>query len=302
MSTFKNRNLNPHRLQIGVQLALIFFIFVSPFACSRNNIMPPPPKADPIHGLSTPRIAVFPFQNRTEEAGIAHLVRVSFYSHLSARPFRDIELAVVDASVQNPTAQARNPSQIRELGRTVGADLVITGEIFDFHRVYVGVYSQMGVEAGIHVWDVATGRRIWSEQHRVDSHEGGLPFNPLEIPLIGVRSGYHLRDRNKIRIVDELSRHLAGRVPMPRSSSRIPAARPFELQVHAFSDRLRAANVIYDLRNQGYPAYLKSTTIRDATWHRVILGPYESRREAEEIRSRLPQNLASGAFVREGAP
>lgn len=302
MSMFRNRNLKLSRLQVGVRLALAFFVFGSLFACGKNNVMAPPPKADPVQGLSTPRIAVFPFQNRTGEAGIAHLVRVSVYSHLSARPFRDIELAIIDAHSQNPPANTLKPNQIQELGRAVGADLVMTCEILDFHRVYVGVYSQMSLTAGIHVWDVAAGRRIWSDQHQVDSHEGGLPFNPLEIPLIGVRSGYHLRDRNKIRIVDELSRHLAGRVPMPMSSSRAPTAKRFELQVHAFSDRLRAEDIIHDLRNRGYPAYLRSTTIQDTRFHRVILGPYESRKEAEETRSRLPLNLSTGAFVREGTP
>jgi hypothetical protein len=265
--------------------------------CGAERIPLPPPKADPVQGLSTPRIAVLPFTSRSREAGIAHLFRVSLYSHLCARPFRDIELPVVDVRLGREPGSVSGPDRARFLGERLGADLLVTGRVLDFDRVYAGVYSQMGIEAAIEVWDGAAGRRIWSDRHRVDSREGGLPFNPLEIPFIGVRSGYHLRDGNKVRIVDELSRHLAWRVPMPRTPA--PAPDRFELQVHAFSDRERAEATILELRTKGYPAYLTSGTDRAGTWHRVVLGPYESREKAVRIRAELPRSLAAGAFVRQ---
>ena len=44
-----------------------------------------------------PRIvAVLPFQNDTEERGIANQVRKAFYNHFSSKPYKDIEPSILD--------------------------------------------------------------------------------------------------------------------------------------------------------------------------------------------------------------
>lgn len=280
----------------GLILACIWLIA----GCSPGRIAPPPPKADPVKGLSTPRIAILPFKDRTGETGLAVLVRASIYSHLSARPYRDIELSVVDARMGSDRLDSEDPDTIKALGRRIGADLIMTGEVLSFHRVFAGVFSQMTVDAAIKIWDVGTGRWIWNDRHQADLTEGGLPFSPLEIPFIGLRTGYHLRDRNKIRIVDDLSRYLVGRIPLTRSAGHLE--RRYELQVHAFLDRRRAVDTLRRLRAIGHPAYLQSVVVLEHQWHRVILGPYGVLEEAEDTRDRLPPELARSAFVRDITP
>ncbi|MFZ7128441.1 MAG: SPOR domain-containing protein [Desulfobacterales bacterium] len=258
----------------------------------------PAPRVDPVQGLNTPLIAVLPFEDRTGEAFIDHLVRVSFYSHLSARPFRDIELPVVDARLQPARGEPHGILSPVAQGRLAGADLAVSGEILDFRRFYAGIYARMSIEVLIEVWHVRSGRKIWTDRRRVDSHEGGVPLNPLEIPLIGIKSGYHLRDRNKIRLVDELARYLTARLPMtidPRGGG--PLGR-FELQIYAFSEPHHAAETVQRMRGEGYPAYLQSIEIGGRRWHRVLLGPYESRPKAEAVHRGLPADLAAHAFVR----
>ena len=39
-------------------------------------------------------IAILPFGNQTESEDLNEFVRTTFYSHLSAQPYRDIELAI----------------------------------------------------------------------------------------------------------------------------------------------------------------------------------------------------------------
>ncbi len=285
----------------GIRRAGLILVWIWLIAgCGPGRIAPPPPRADPVKGLSTPRIAILPFKDRTGESGLAVLVRASIYSHLSARPFRDIELSVVDARMGADRLDSEDPDAIKALGRRIGADLIMTGEVLSFHRVFAGVFSQMTIDVGIKIWDVSTGRWIWNDRHQADITEGGLPFSPLEIPLISLRSGYHLRDRNKIRIVDDLSRYVVGRIPLTRSAD--PPERRYELQVHAFSDRLRAEDTLRQLRDIGHPAYLETVEVMEDQWHRVILGPYGALEEAEETRDRLPPELARKAFVRDITP
>ena len=55
------------------------------------------PEAQAVAEEELPRIvAVLPFQNDTEERGIANQVRKAFYNHFSSKPYRDIEPSILD--------------------------------------------------------------------------------------------------------------------------------------------------------------------------------------------------------------
>ena len=56
-------------------------------------------------------VAVMPFQNDTQEIGIANQVRKAFYNHFSSKPYRDVELPVVDENRQG-VIQVQRRSQI----------------------------------------------------------------------------------------------------------------------------------------------------------------------------------------------
>ncbi|MGD2271651.1 MAG: DUF799 family lipoprotein [Desulfobacterales bacterium] len=177
-------------------------------------------------------IAILPFVNKTRDEEIAKLVRDAFYCHLSVRRYRDIEMHVVDRILEahNLTdldVLYRTP--VKELGRLLDCDAVVFGEITNYQKLFLGVYSQMAVGATISVWDTRSNRMVWSDQHTARFHEGGVPFSLVEIPFISVRSGLNLRDRVKMRTLDELSRYLTARMPSPadsRYTSKIPGRVP----------------------------------------------------------------------------
>lgn len=166
-------------------------------------------------------IAVLPFINKTRNDEIARLVRKAFYCHLSVRRYRDIELHVVDRilAAHNLTdLDVLYNMSAKKLGRLLDCDAVVFGEITDYQKLFLGVYSQMAVGATIFVWDTRSNQMVWSDQHIARFHEGGVPFSLVEIPFISARSGWNLRDRVKMRTVDELSRYLTARMPGPADS------------------------------------------------------------------------------------
>jgi hypothetical protein len=164
-------------------------------------------------------IAILPFDNQTEVDGIDDFVRVTFYSHLSALPYEDIELHIVDKTLVEhriSSYKKLRKTRIKKLGRILECDAVVFGEVTKFERIFAGIYSQLAVGLSIKIWDTRTGRMIWSDENIERSHEGGLPLTLTDIPLITLKAGLNLRDTIKIRAVDELSRYLTGRVPVPR--------------------------------------------------------------------------------------
>jgi hypothetical protein len=171
-----------------------------------------------IHRNPPKSIAILPFGNQTESEGIAEIVRTTFYSHLSAQPYKDIELYEVDRKLKRydlPEYEKFGKASAKKAGRILRCDAVVVGEVTEFQKVYAGLYSQMAVGASIAVWDTRTGKKIWSDEHVTRSHEGGIPLAITDLAMIGIRSGMNLTESEKIKTVDELSRHFTTRIPIP---------------------------------------------------------------------------------------
>jgi len=163
-------------------------------------------------------IAILPFGNQTDSEDIDDVVRTTFYSHLSAQPYDDIELYKIDEKLRRyhlTDYEKLSHVSAKRLGRILHCDAVVVGEVTEFQRVYAGIYSQMAVGASITVWDTRTGEKIWSDEHVTRSHEGGIPLAITDIAMIGIRSGMNLTESEKIKTVDELSRHFTSRIPIP---------------------------------------------------------------------------------------
>jgi hypothetical protein len=272
------------------------------------RLTPPDPSPDRVGRAPGPSLAVLPFINHTTAPGLEDFVRVSFYSHLSARPFADIEPQRVDLALDPPPTSTRlEPDQVRAIGARLQADLLVSGDLLAFERVYAGLYSHISMEVSIVLYECRNGRSVWSDSYEASSHEGGIPLSLLEIPLIGLRTGLNLREKEKIQLVDELTRHLSARIPYPGTRADTVAAGPpagaYEVQVGAFLDGERAREHLAGLRQRGLPVYLRAEAAAGGgTWHRLVLGPYESQREAVQKKETVRKQGFAGAFVRRVSP
>ena len=161
------------------------------------------------HGDAPHLIAILPFANSTDDEGIEDFVRQSFYSHFSVRPYWDIELQVVDRQLRkhDKIDFRRFPKKaVIKIGRILNCDAVIFGEVTRSERIFAGIYSQIAVGANIEMWDTRNNQRIWSDHYLARYHEGGVPLQLLDIPILSVRSGLNLRETQKVRAVDNLCR------------------------------------------------------------------------------------------------
>jgi cell division protein FtsN len=84
---------------------------------------------------------------------------------------------------------------------------------------------------------------------------------------------------------------LSGRVkPEAASASGQTDENRYLLQVGSFRELADADQLKAQLALLGVVARVQSVTVNDATWHRVRVGPVDSAREADDMRSLLADN------------
>ncbi len=89
-------------------------------------------------------------------------------------------------------------------------------------------------------------------------------------------------------------------VPEDESSKNISdqPARKFIMQCGSFRKRDMAETLRAQIAMAGFESFIKTTSEEDNNnWHRVVLGPYEAKRQAESIRHRLRENQIMGCQI-----
>ncbi|MBI5195792.1 MAG: DUF799 family lipoprotein [Nitrospirae bacterium] len=164
-------------------------------------------------------VAVMPFQNDTHEIGIATQVRRAFYNHFSSKPYRDVELNVIDEKVvQLEKSSGKSALDIKpeEMCQALDCDGVVYGRITDYKKVYAAVYSQLGVEAEVWMVNTKTGQEVLRIKDSVRYHEGGVPMSPLGAVMTVVSTAMNIREIQQVRLVNELSYKFNERIPSPK--------------------------------------------------------------------------------------
>ena len=168
------------------------------------------------------QVAILPFANATEEPGIENLVRRTFANHFAAKNYLDMKLPIVDEKlVQLEKASGKKSAEATpgELASALGCDGLIYGRVTDYKRIYAAIYSQFGVEAEVWMVNARTGKEVFRIKEEVRYHEGGIPTSPLSVVVTIISTSLNLRDIQKVRLVNELSYKLTGKIPEPKSLS-----------------------------------------------------------------------------------
>ncbi len=236
---------------------------------------------------------VLPFESPPEEPEIGPLVRRAFYSHFSPGNYRDIEPSRVDRLLDRQDEKGPkgwedlSPAQLGELFR---ADFVIYGRVLNFDRTFLGIYSQIALTVGLEMVSCRTGKGVWQKTLTKRSHDGGLPFSLFEVIPAALRSSLHMTHERTVGLVDRVSRELAEAVPGPPGSRALPSW--FELQVASFLDPVKAELTVRRFEGEGAKGRIEPVSLDGRVFHRVLLGPFPTAAEAEEVRRRIAADTA----------
>lgn len=163
-------------------------------------------------------VAVLPFQNETQETGIANQVRRAFYNHFSSKSYTDVELNIVDEKIihlEKSTGKNILDLKPQEICQSIGCDGLIYGKVTDYKKVYAAVYSQLGVEAEVWMVNTRTGKEVFRIKDSVRYHEGGVPMSPLSVIMTAVSTAMNIREIQQARMVNELCYKFNEKIPSP---------------------------------------------------------------------------------------
>lgn len=163
-------------------------------------------------------VAILPFENKTEEMGIANQVRKAFYNHFSSKPYRDIELTVVDEKIiQLEKSSGKSILEIppKDICEALGCDGLIYGKVIDYKKIYAVAYSQLGIEAEVWMINTKTGKEVFRLKDSVRYHEGGVPLSPLSAVMTAISTAMNIRDIQQVRMLNELCYKFNEKIPSP---------------------------------------------------------------------------------------
>src|SRR5262249_15209542 len=266
---------------------------------------------------------VLPFTYQATADGLAGPIRQSFAGHLSTKRFSDAELYEIDARLAALGGDWRSqPSQ--GLGQLLQCDAVVYGQILTARRLYLGVYSQLTLEAEIRVIDTATGQPLITTSYATKFRDATFPLSPLGVVSGAVMNLWNMNDAQLIRAIDDLGPHLADavpawptlppdprvppapRVPQPLSPQPIKTApgegeeppvpiqaeqERYQIQVASFDTPSEAQHTIRVLLGRGYRPAIAETGDAAQVRHRVLIGPFPSKHKAQQVSNKIQKVL-----------
>lgn len=233
-------------------------------------------------------VAILPFRNETSKRRLGVLVRKSFYNHFSSKNYRDIELSKIDGILEGISEASSlswenlSPSQLGEIFR---ADFLIYGKIKGFDKIFLGIYSQIALNLEVKMVECRRGQVVWSKAPDYKSHDGGVPTTLIGIIPAAIRSGYHLRDEEVYELIERTNREMVAEIPNPPNPAIATVL--IEIQLASFSEISRALETAKLFKKKGFKARIVTAVIDGNKWHRIIIGPYFNKSEAEKAKEEI---------------
>ena len=232
-----------------------------------------------------------PFDNETKEEGIQKLVRKSFYNHFSSKKYHDFELNEIDRSLkilEDTSSRPWKEIPASSLAEFFHTDFIIYGQVKEFEKIFLGIYSQIALTVKIDMVEASTGEVVLSRTITKRSHEGGVPFSLFGIIPAALRSGLHMKEERTLQLADQLNQELVSQIPDPPSP---PVSVYFiEIQVASFAEKARALKTFDELKIKGLEPRIETVKLGDRLWHRVLIGPYYELSEARKVRESVAQD------------
>ena len=103
---------------------------------------------------------------------------------------------------------------------------------------------------------------------------------------------------SKAKASERVAEKAAAVEPPVRTSAPVAAAiEGLVVQVFASPNGEQAQKLLGDLKQAGYQAFLSSTRIDGQTMHRVRIGPFQDRSQAEAVKRRVDKAYKVTSFI-----
>ena len=99
------------------------------------------------------------------------------------------------------------------VGKELGVDGIILGNIHHYDRIFAGIYAQIAVGGKLSFISVQDGTILWEVDYTERFHEGGIPLDPIGAIATMVKCGMSLSDINLYHAVNDLAKTTTETIP-----------------------------------------------------------------------------------------
>ena len=211
---------------IFIAISLGLLIAFGSVSCA-FRILESPPTPTVLEEEKLPyKIAILPFANKTSNPEAGTIVRKMFYNFFSSLNYRDLEPYVIDENLKannlytDITGGKNVPPQ--KLGRLLGVDAVIYGEVISLGRIYALVYSdnQAGLKA--RMVRCSNAKPVWELEHTIHIEEGDVPLSPIGLAATIFKTALSHKQTTHIKAASELCMQMIATMPNPPGVSEPP--------------------------------------------------------------------------------
>jgi len=143
-------------------------------------------------------------------------MRRSFFGQFAQLEFDHVKLSRVDRILKREELNSwekMRSSPPENLGRLLGADALIFGQVTHFEYYYAFLYSQLAVGLSVEMVDAKSGEILWKVQDARRDHTVRIAYDPFALAVGLFQIGFSLRAINMMRAMDEICRELVGTIP-----------------------------------------------------------------------------------------
>ena len=209
-----------------VILALVIIVTALSTSCAFRMFEPPPEPSVRQETKLPLKVAILPFVNdtATPEAGI--LVRRMFYNFFSSLNYRDLEPFEIDDNlkVNNLFSEVSAGKHVtpQKLGRLLGVDAVIYGNVTSLGKIFALVYSDNQAGLRARMVSCKTGQTIWQLEHTIHIEDGEVPISPIGLASAVFKTALSHSQASHMKAASELCMEMVATIPNPPGVSEPP--------------------------------------------------------------------------------
>jgi hypothetical protein len=179
------------------------------------------------------RVAVMPFRNATTLSDAGEIARSAFFNALLTRHYEAADTEAVDrALAEIGIGYAKDPltADPSMLKGELKADAALYGEVLEFSKSYWTVYSHLRLRLRVALFDLGTGKEIFSDDAVLWNRRLSPPFSIPGIIFSSLETLWHLREAQKYETFTEIAHRVLAE--MPEFASEVTAGERFIKSIH----------------------------------------------------------------------
>ena len=211
-----------------------FFITIILAACGSMEILEKP-EPEVSEDIQLPqKVAILPFANHTSNPEAAIIVRKMFYNFFSSLNYLDLEPSFVDEKLKKKDFYQKITSgdvvSPQQLGRILGVDAIVFGEVLSLGKVYAVLYSDTQASLRARLVSCYSGQTIWQLEYTAHLRSGEVPLSITGLAAALVKTAISHQRATVMQAASKLCMQMIATVPDRPALTESPPR--IEVMVH----------------------------------------------------------------------